>query len=260
MLKKKIISLFLLPLCFQISVPLYSENLTNLIPPNELAAQSMKKADQAYFKRTDITQARVALELYEDVLRYEPQNVEALWKASRTCWWVAEHSDSTIEKINTFRIGMELAEKAIAIDPNCVEAHFWNGSNMGSFGEAKGILKSLFLVKPVRKEMNEVIRIDPKFQGGAGYRVLGIVDYKVPGFAGGSRDRAIENLNKAFSIDPNNFFTYYYLAEYFSTINEFGKAKEYLLGLEKLKTDDENMPDLLMMQKKGNDLLKRLGN
>jgi len=36
--------------------------------------------------------------------------------------------------------------------------------------------------------MAEVNRINDRYDGGGGYRVLGVVDYQVPGFAGGLRD------------------------------------------------------------------------
>lgn len=220
----------------------------------------IREADELFAQRTETTGAHEALQLYEQAVSTQTQ-VEALWKAARACHWVADNAATKKDKVLFFEKGIALAEKAVALEPKSVEAHFWLGGLYGSYGETKGVLKSLSLVKPIRREMESVNRLNDKFQGGAGYRVLGIVDYKVPGFAGGSKKRALEQLNKALAIDPANAFNHYYAAEFFATAgNDKKKAAEHLDALSKLApTDDVDAADLKMIQARGERLKAQTG-
>lgn len=225
------------------------------------AATLVHGGDALYELRDEEKGAPEALAAYEKAIAKDPALVEAYWKASRAWYWIADHKTKRKEKIEGFEKGIEYAKKAIELNHDSVDAHFWLGGNYGTYGETRGILKSLALVKPIRKEMEAVIRIDPRYQGGAGYRVLGIVDYKVPGFAGGSKKRAHENLQKALEIDPENAFNNYYMAEYYDRIGERYKALDHLKILESATpTRDVDPPDLKLMQGRGQKLKKKMGS
>ena len=95
-------------------------------------------------------------------------------------------------------------------------------------------------------------RVNEHYQGGAGHRVLGIVDYKVPGIAGGSRKRAIENLTKALAIGPDNPFNHYYLAECLLELGRKDEARTHLDAVARVGTSaDVDAPDLASIQAKG---------
>ena len=164
-------------------------------------AASMAQADVAYAKRDDISQDKSALTLYVRTAQADPkQAVEAYWKASRAAWWLGEHDTARAQRLQDYQLGMDYAQKAVALDPNSAEGHFWLGANEGSYGDAKGVMKSLSMVKPIRHEMGEVIRINDQYNGGSAYQILGVVDYKVPGIVGGNKSRAEQELQKALSL------------------------------------------------------------
>lgn len=221
----------------------------------------MEQADQIYSTRTAETGAAEALALYEKIQANDPASSAAFWKAARACYWMADHASLKREKIKLFERGIAYAEKAVALDPRSVDSHFWLAGLYGSYGEAKGILKSLAMIKPIRNELNTINRLDDRYQGGAGYRILGIVDYKVPGFAGGSKKRARELLSKALAIDPTNPFNQYYVAEFLATAGgDKPKAREHLAVLKDLPlSDDVDAPDLAMIKVKGQKLLDQIG-
>ncbi|MBI3564908.1 MAG: hypothetical protein HY079_06920, partial [Elusimicrobia bacterium] len=85
------------------------------------------------------------------------------------------------------------------------------GITMGRRGETQGILKSLFLIKPIKKEMAEVLRLDPR-HGGA-HRVLGEILWQVPGFAGGDKKKALEEFEAAVRLSPDYTANYEPLVE-----------------------------------------------
>ena len=209
------------------------------------------RGDAAYAKREDLAQAKIALSEYDSAASASTGSVvEANWKASRVAWWLGEHAATRKERLEYFQSGMAYAQKAIDLDPNRVEPHFWFAGNAGSYGEAKGVLKSLSLVKPIRHAMAEVIRIDDHYLGGGAYRVLGVVDYKVPGFAGGSKTRAEAELKKALGMDPNDPFTHYYLAEFYQLTGDKDNSRNELEALKTLSVPTDSLPELHMLQKR----------
>jgi len=215
--------------------------------------QPIRQGDIAYAQRADLAKAREALQAYERAAG-DGAGAEAFWKASRAAWWLGDQSASRPDKLRYFQKGVDDARQGLAQDPNSVECHFWLGGNLGSFGETKGVLKSLSLIKPIRHEMAEVNRINDHYDGGGGYRVLGVVDYQVPGIAGGSKKRALEQLNKSLAIDPQNLFTRYYLAEYFKTVGEKEKMRQEWDVFKSLKAPEEFKPEYDSLRIKGEKL------
>jgi tetratricopeptide (TPR) repeat protein len=225
-----------------------------LLAPTRLRAD-MAQADENFDKRGNPANASLSLGLTKKFIAENPTTIEGYWKASRIAHWIADHETDRKKKLAQFEEGINFAKAGLAVSSDSVECHFWLAANYGSNGEVRGVLKSLFLVKPIRAELNEVVRLNPTYQGGGGYRVLGVVDYKVPGFAGGNRKRALEELNKAMAIDANNPFNQYYVAEYYSVTGNKAKALEHLDILAKLTPTRGNQDNdalyLEMMQKKG---------
>ena len=72
---------------------------------------------------------------------------------------------------------------------------------MGRYGETKGIMKALFLVGPIKRAMEETIRLDPA-HGGA-HHVLGEILWQLPGFAGGDKKRALKEFEEAVRLSPD---------------------------------------------------------
>jgi tetratricopeptide (TPR) repeat protein len=226
---------------------------------NPASEKLLAQADAAYAQRTDLAKAQDALTAYGEGLREDPKDPVACWKAARAAWWVADHSEKKADKLVYFQKGIDYAKQGLANRSDCIECHFWLGANYGSFGESKGVMKSLSLVKPIRQEMAKVNRLNDHFMGGAGYRVLGTVDYKVPAIAGGSKKRALEELMKAFTIDPQDPFTLYYLAEYYKTVGNKTQMNENWNAFQSLGNNVEfgdrlrenNRPEWDMLLEKG---------
>lgn len=226
----------------------------NIAPESSNEALALR----AFSERNNPLKALEALNRYEDLMRENPKTEEYYWMAAEAAWWLGDQAEKDKDKLNYFQKGIDLANKGIEIDPDSAGSHFWLAGNYGSFGETKGILKSLSLVKPIRAELNEVLRINPEFDGGGAYRVLGVLDYKIPGFAGGDKERALVQLMKSYEMDPHNPASLFYLGEYFKVIKDEEKAIEYLEKLENLDTSLADPATLANMQTKGNALLKKL--
>ncbi len=180
----------------------------------------MGKADALWPQRGDMAKLKESMELYEKVLAQDSINVEALWRLSRACWWLGTHSPEE-QKLAIFEKGIEYGKRAILLKEDCAPCHYWLGVNYGVYGEAKGVLKSLSLVDPIREEMNRVIQLEPGFMHGGAYRILGRMAYKLPWFAGGEQKGIGGVPEKGLGIRSQQLFD-----QAFSGRDLFGHGRE----------------------------------
>jgi tetratricopeptide (TPR) repeat protein len=222
-MKAKGILAFLVALCFVYS--LFSQT------PEELIAQG----DALFNEMKDMSAAKEAEALYHKAIGQMDNRYEAFWRLSRILYYIGEHTEKKKEKKSIFAQGVYYAERAIDLEPEKPDGHYWHGVNNGKYGETRGVLKSLFLVKPIKQAMNKVIELDRSYEDGGPDRVMGRVYFKLPGFAGGSKEKSLEHLLKSKEYGPNDAVTRIYLAETYLELDEIDKAKQeldYVLNLE----------------------------
>lgn len=189
------------------------------------------EGDRLYDERSDLNKAYLALEQYRKVLSIAPGHYDALWKISKTAFYLAEMVPSKGEKEVVVKEGVSSAKKAVEVNPHGVEGYFWLGVSYTKVGEVKGVLKSLFLIGPIKRAMRKVIAMDDTYECGGAYTVLGRVYSQLPGILGGSDKKAREYYEKARSICPYNTLNLLFLAE---TYWDLGETRLALKTLEDL--------------------------
>ncbi len=160
---------------------------------------------------------------------------------SRLSYWIGDHTPGNDAKKMIFQQGIEYAKKAIELGPDKADGHFWLGVCYGVYGEAKGMLKSLSLVKPIKAEMRRVLEIDPAYDRGGADRVLGRVFHEVPRIAGGSEKTSLEHLLKAVEYGPRVGLNLLYLADTYISLDRVEDARKTLETILAL----EPLPDLI---------------
>ncbi len=216
--------LFTLLIFFSFTIPLFSQE------PEELIAQG----DKLYAEMKDMATAQEARAKYQEAAT-KAGSYEAFWKLARVLYYIGDNTESKKEKKIIFSQGVYFAKRAVEMEPEKPDGHYWLGVNYGVFGETKGVLKSLSLVKPIKEAMNKVIELDRGYEDGGPDRVLGRVYFKVPGIAGGSKKKSLEHLLKSKELGPNDALTRCYLADTFLSLKEVDKAREeleYVLSME----------------------------
>ncbi|MBF0551074.1 MAG: hypothetical protein HQK60_11115 [Deltaproteobacteria bacterium] len=193
----------------------------------QATAPLVKQADELYAARADPAKVKGAIEAYKNALIKDPKNDEAAYKLCRAYYFLATHA-APGEQLRLFELGVEAGKKAIDINPNSLGGHFWLGVCYGKYGLAKGVIKSLALVDPIKKEMAAVIEQDPSYEHGGAYRVLGRLYAKLPGLAGGSNSKAIDYLKTSIKYGPDRLLTRVYLAEVYIDTGQRDLAKKEL--------------------------------
>jgi tetratricopeptide (TPR) repeat protein len=114
--------------------------------------------------------------------------------------WGDVRADTTEAKLEAYDRGRQAAVRAAELAPRNALAHFWVATNAGRWGQTKGVMRSLFLLPTVKREMAAALDLDPTFP--AVYSLAGSVYYEVPGFAGGDLEKSEAMFRKGLEIDP----------------------------------------------------------
>jgi hypothetical protein len=158
-------------------------------------------ADNAYAHPTDDAERDVLLRLEGE--RGKGYDYDILWRLSRARYELAEKA-SKETKSALLEKGIEDGERATALRPDAVEAHYWLGASYGRYAEIRGMFKALHLASQLRTEMEAVLRLSPSFEGCDAFLALGELDTQMPGILGGSKTRAIARMEDGLRVCPRN--------------------------------------------------------
>lgn len=201
----------------------------------------IRQSDDLYAERADLAKAKSALAKLEEALAAKEDAYSVYWRMARVEYWIGDHTADNDAKKLIFSQGIEHSKKAIELSPDKADGHFWLGVCYGVYGEAKGVLKSLKLVKPIKAEMRRVLEIDPAYDRGGADRVLGRVFHEVPGLFGGSEKTSLEHLLKAVEYGPRVGLNLLYLADTYVSLDRIDDARKTLESILTL----EALPDLV---------------
>jgi tetratricopeptide (TPR) repeat protein len=186
--------------------------------------------DRLYADRANLASARRAAEIWSARLKSNPQDFEAAWKLARADYWLGGHAPEA-ERRAFLEQGVEAGQKAAALKPDRPEGHFWTAANMGSLAESYGLRAGLKYRKPVKEELETVLRLDPAFQQGSADRALGRWYFRVPGLFGGGHKLAEEHLRASLKYNDNSTASHFFLAE---LLLDDGRTAEARAELQKV--------------------------
>lgn len=180
-------------------------------------------------------------------LAAEPESLELRWRLMRALYFKGEHTtDDSVAKRTLFDEGRTAAEQALSIlrreagrearrdlgkatpvelvpyvkgNPAAVPSFLWASVDWGKwalvFGKSAAVKQGA--AAKIRDYAQAVILLDPAYDGGGGYRVLGRLHHQTPavpfltGWA--SRSQALRNLRLAVEVGPRNLVGRQFLAE-----------------------------------------------
>lgn len=201
------------------------------------------EGDALYDQRADLARAAEALAKYQDALAKNEDAYGAYWRMARVEYWIGDHTAKKDEKRRILEMAIYHGKKAVALAPDRPEGHYWLGVNYGVYGQAKGVLKSLSLVKPIKEEMAKVLAIDPSFEFGGADQLLGRLYYELPGLFGGSKEKSLEHLLKSKELGPRVGLTRIYLADTYVAMGQVEKARAELEAVLALEPEPKLIPE-----------------
>ena len=177
----------------------------------------------------------------------EPESVGARWRLMRALYFLGEHATAgEAAKKAVFEEGKKVGEETLGLlrrqagaaaardlsratpvelaphlsaVPDAVPAFLWAGVNWGKWALVfgKGAAARQGAAAKIRDYAAAVVALDPAYDEGGGYRVLGRLHHQTPSipFVTGwaSRGEALASLRRAVEVGPQNFVNRLYLAE-----------------------------------------------
>lgn len=222
------------------------------------AQSSTQDPDALYARRADLPSASAAANIWAARLKQRPIDFDTAWKLARACYWLGGHAPEE-DRRRRLEQGIAAARAAIAAQPARPEGHFWLAANMGTLAEAYGLRAGLRYRKPVREELETVLKIDPAFQRGSADRALGRWYFRVPGFFGGSNKKSEEHLRRSLTYNANSHASLYFLAETLIELDREAEARATLQKLLATPPDPDWTPEDNEFKEKARHLLAHLG-
>jgi tetratricopeptide (TPR) repeat protein len=207
-----------------------------LFPGSYWQDNSIEKADKLFANRDNMESLKQAATLMEEMAAREKTNYEAHWRLAKYKYYLADVETDEAKKTKLLQSAIGAAKKAVALETNRVEGHFWLAATNGSFAEMKGGISSLGLVKTIRKEFQAALALDPAYENGASYLALGEIDLNLPRFFGGNDRRGIERLEEGLKTYQSNAELKFALA---SAYEKKGRKNEARKLLESILTTSD---------------------
>ena len=192
------------------------------------------KIDSLYLHRDQGDNLDRSLTLIKEGLSKKPEDPALLWREGRDLIRIGERAKTSDQKIQFYEQARKVLEQSLQINPNQADAHCWLGIAMGRIGQARGILRSLFLLEPLRRQMHEALALDPRYE--PALHVLGEVYLEIPHFVGGSLKKALALFKEARAINPNDLVNLLSLGQTYQKLGEKEKALAVLNAALAVKT------------------------
>ena len=213
--------------------------------------------DALYAHRDDINSARRAADVWAGRLAVNGGDFESAWKLARARYWLGGHADEK-ERKAFLESGIAAGRRAVAIQPNRPEGHFWVAANMGALAESFGLRQGLKYRGDIKNELMTVLKLDAAFQQGSADRALGRWYLKVPGLFGGNKKKSEEHLRKSLTYNANSIASRFFLSETLLEMDRKADAIAELQRITELQPDPDWIPEDREFKQKASRLLTTL--
>jgi len=183
-----------------------------------------------------IDRARDLLEAH--LARGGPADLPTLLALARA-WFLfgEERARAEDDKIAAYARARDYAKRATDIAPNDADAHLWHAITLGTWSQAKGLLRSALALRDLRKEVDIVLRLEP--HNIEAHIMAGSIARELPVLLGGDAKEAEEHFKTAQRLDPRLTGVRIELAQLYINMGRYPEARQQLQSVlaERAPTD-----------------------
>jgi tetratricopeptide (TPR) repeat protein len=198
-------------------------------PPSDLFA----RLDSLHLRRDDPAALGEAQRLVAAALAAAPSDYGALWRAARVR--VTESEQPARSRDERSRLGKEaydLAERAIAANPDDVSGHYWAALGIGNYAEGMGVMRALAngIEGKFKRPLERATALDERYDHGNIPVIWAAYYLELPW---PKRDRAVaaQQLQRALGINPANLRARLYQARIAADEGRPAEAKALLIEI-----------------------------
>jgi tetratricopeptide (TPR) repeat protein len=221
------------------------------IAGGQTAADHIAFGDKSYVAMD----APAALQHYEEAIKLDPKNYEALWKASRSAVDLGSYERDDEKRGLDFTKAEQYARRAVEANPGDAEGHFNLARSLGKNALTQGPRARIKYAKDVRSQALECLKIDPKHPGclhvmgmwnAEVMRLNGFTRMLAKNFLGGqifesaSWPEAKRYMEASVANDPNRIVHHLDLAGVYRDMGDKARARAEFEAVMKLPNADYN--------------------
>ncbi len=172
-----------------------------------------------------------ALKWYEKAVALRKKDYEFLWKLSKRYQIYGQvlGKDRKKEQLRAWKKGLKYGQRAIRVNPDGKEGHFYYMANMGAIAQRKGLLTSLWRFRKIKRQMAKTLALAPDWPPILLARARLLME--LPGVFGGDKEEAMRLCQQALELDPDYLPTYVAMAR---LLAEQGRCREALVALNQV--------------------------
>lgn len=199
------------------------------------ATYDVAAADSDWKKRATPGVADAMIESLETATKANPSDGELLWRLSRAYWWkAARYTTDRAAKLALLDKAKAAGEQGAKYASNNANAHYWHAVSIAQAGQIRGILQSLFMVKPTKDALDRALAIDPEHA--SSHYLMAELLHQVPGppISIGNRAKSVEEARLAVKYDPSDSAHHLVLGKCLITTKQYAEARkafEYVLNM-----------------------------
>ena len=136
----------------------------------------LARIDDLHRRRDDQAAWAEEQQLVQATLARAPNDYGTLWRAARLYFWLSDDPSVTSDQRSKWgQQGWDLAERAIAVNPNDVAGHYWAAVNMGNYALGLGVMKALArgMEGKFKERLKRAGELGPQYEHGSDRRRLG---------------------------------------------------------------------------------------
>ena len=148
-----------------------------------------------------------------------------------------ERARSEDDRIAAYARARDYAKRATDLSPRSADAHLWYAITLGSWSQAKGLLRSALAFRELRREVDVVLRLDP--DNIEAHIMAGSIARELPVVLGGDRKEAEAHFKTAQRLDPRLTGVRIELAQLYINMGRYAEARQELEAVlaERAPTD-----------------------
>jgi hypothetical protein len=193
-------------------------------------AKIFERVDELHKRRDDRTAFAEEQSLLQGALAHAPQDYGVLWRAARLYFWLSDDPGQSADlRSRVGKDGWDLAERAIAVNPNRVEGHYWAAVCMGNYALGLGVVKALAqgMEGKFRERLGRATELDRRYEQGSIDTAWGRFFDKLP-WPKRDRAEAERHFKAAVEVNPLNLRARVYLASSYLDVDRAADAKRLL--------------------------------
>jgi hypothetical protein len=216
-------------------------SLTTASVPSKLLA----RLDSLHESRDDPAALAEAHDLAAAAVTAAPSDYGALWRASRLRFTESDQpSRSEDERSRLGKDAYDLAQRAIAINPNDVAGYYWAALGIGSYAEGMGVLRALAngIEGKFTRPLERATSLDVSYDHGS-IPVIWAAYYLELPWPKRDRAKAAEELKLALRINPANLRARLYQARIAADEGRPAEAKALLAQISSASVGHYDAPE-----------------